>query len=127
MKKNLKKMLCLVTVLCLSVMTVPNLSIKTEAAETDKETEANAVSARIVIPEEEVFATVTRAAADGWVVGSGVRLRKKPSSSSTVLELMYDGEYVSIFYYDSTPKWYAVERIKTGTYGYVSKDYILPF
>lgn len=65
--------------------------------------------------------------ANGHVSGDGVRLRATPSTSGRVLELMYDGEYVWIdwsSYGDGGFSWYRIQRIKTGTYGWVSTQYI---
>lgn len=62
----------------------------------------------------------------GDVVEDGVRLRKGPSTSATILELMYSGEYV---YIDTTTSasvsgWYYVQRRKTGTWGWAKAEYI---
>lgn len=61
------------------------------------------------------------------VMGDGVRLRKSPSKTATILELMYKGEPVLINYTKSSKSkgWYYVKRIKTGTWGWVDKNYIL--
>ncbi len=65
----------------------------------------------------------------GTIVGDGVRLRKKPSSTSTVLELMNKGESVYVDPQTSAEsgkgKWTYIQRDKTGTWGWVSNDYIL--
>ncbi len=61
------------------------------------------------------------------VTGDGVRLRKSPSKSATILELMYKGESVLINYTKSGKGkgvWYYVKRMKTGTWGWVSTKYI---
>lgn len=57
----------------------------------------------------------------------GVRLRKSPSKSATVLELMYRAEPVLINYTKSSgrPSWFYVKRIKTGTWGWAYRQYIL--
>lgn len=62
----------------------------------------------------------------GDVIEDGVRLRKGPSTSATILELMYSGEYVTI---DTTTSasvsgWYYVQRRKTGTWGWAKAEYI---
>ncbi len=66
---------------------------------------------------------------EGTIYGDGVRLRKKPSSSSTVLELMYNGEevlvYPQITAEDGKGKWTYIKRYKTGTTGWVSNDCII--
>lgn len=61
---------------------------------------------------------------DGTVVADGVNLRKEPNTSSTILEKMYWGEEVLIDLDNSTMTFYAIKRVKTGTYGYASRDYI---
>lgn len=61
------------------------------------------------------------------VTGDGVRLRKKPSKSTAILELMYKGEPVLINYTKSSQgkgTWYYVKRMKTGTWGWVCREYI---
>ncbi len=60
---------------------------------------------------------------NGTVMGDGVRLRKKASSSSAVLELIYTGELV-IVKKDSRPTWWQIQRCKTGTIGFVNRKYI---
>ncbi len=63
------------------------------------------------------------------IVGDGVRLRSEPSSTSTVREVLYYGEDVilnvaaSTMYSDGT--WLYVQRVKTGTWGWVSAQYVL--
>ena len=84
----------------------------------------------ILVPEEELRVDVdlvTREYIEGTVTGDGVRLRAEPSTSGTVLELMYKGERVRI---DNSVQaqlpygWMRVQRIETGRWGYVSWDYI---
>lgn len=86
------------------------------------------VKAEISIPKEEVMNTVSIIIANGAVEGDGVRLRKKPSSSAAVLELMYNGEGVYVDFSESVKKngvlWYNLRRAKTGTWGYTSSAYI---
>lgn len=117
------KIICLGSALLMMVMVAPCVSAKAESAEPV----AGETVARIVVPEAVVYSNVTHFAADGIVEGDGVRLRKKPSSSSTVVALMYSGEFVNIYPSASTANWYFVERIKTGAYGYANKAYIYPF
>ncbi len=86
------------------------------------------VMAEIVISKEQVMSNLTRALEDGEVDGNGVRLREKPSTSSTVLELMYNGEAVIVNTSKTVNKngikWYFVKRVKTGTWGYADSDFI---
>lgn len=119
MKISFKKTICLTAILLLAGMMLPYVSTKTMAAETD-------TLAKVAVPEAETFATVKSVAATGVVDGYGVRLRKKPSTSSTILELMNNEEFVHIYKNESTTNWYYVKRLKTGTCGYASKDYVLP-
>lgn len=72
--------------------------------------------------ENDRALAVIRASANGKVTGDGVRLRSNPSTSATILEKMYRGEYVWIQYLNSG--WYYIQRIKTGTWGWVSSSYI---
>lgn len=62
----------------------------------------------------------------GDVVQDGVRLRKGPSTSATILELMYVGEmvYIDVATSSSVSGWYYVQRAKTGTWGWAKADYI---
>ncbi len=65
------------------------------------------------------------------VYGNGVRLRSAPNTSATILELMYDGEYVWIDWSEygrgeGGSSWYHIQRTKTGTYGWVSCNYVGP-
>lgn len=64
------------------------------------------------------------------MLGDGVRLRKNPSKSASILELMYKGEVVIINYTKSGTasnayKWLYVKRMKTGTWGWTYHDYIM--
>ena len=65
----------------------------------------------------------------GIIVGDGVRLRKKPNKTATILELMYDGErvyvYPQISAEDGNGNWVYIRRNKTDTTGWVSADCIL--
>ncbi len=65
---------------------------------------------------------------NGEVVGSGVRLRSKPSLSAPILELMYYGDEVSIVVSKTTTNsdgvWYFVLHIDSNTWGYASANYI---
>ena len=61
---------------------------------------------------------------NGTVVGDGGNLRKEPNTSSTILEKMYWGEQVLIDLDNSTMTFYAIKRVKTGTSGYASRQYV---
>ena len=65
--------------------------------------------------------------ANADVAGNGVRLRNNPNTNSKILELMYSGELVWIDwskYGKGGLEWFYVKRLKTGTYGWVNKEYI---
>ena len=67
-------------------------------------------------------------AENGNIFGNGVRLRKLPKKTATILELMYNRERVCINYTksakESNGKWYYVKRVKTGTWGWVNYNYL---
>lgn len=86
------------------------------AAEPTEKAETTSVSGKIVMPR--AFTE------DGVVEGDGVRLRANPHTNATILELMYWGESVQIDLSNSTMTFYYVKRNKTGTVGYVSRDYV---
>ena len=68
-----------------------------------------------------------RDSANAEVAGNGVRLRNNPNTNSKILELMYSGEFVWIDwskYGKGGLEWFYVQRLKTGTYCWVSKEYI---
>ena len=75
----------------------------------------------------EIFGQTASLAEIIIVVGDGVRLRKGPSLTSTVLELMDKGEVVSINVDKSqlSKGYFYVKRLKTGTRGYASTKYII--
>lgn len=129
MKKSISKVLAgvaLVGVLCssLGVASAPASAAVAPAA--DQTTEEGMVSAQVVLPKEVIFDNVASllAASNGEVEGDGVRLRAKPNSSATVLELMYDREKVYIDYSETYANWYSLRRNLTGTWGYANKSYI---
>lgn len=124
MKRSVKKILtCGLAVLLLGGI-LGAVPAKVSVASDQHSATEDSILARVVIPEQEVFATVARVAYNAKVDGEGVRLRKKPSSSAAVLELMYSGEYVYIDYSVSYAKWFYLKRTKTGTWGYTNKSYI---
>lgn len=127
MKRYVRKIISVGAALLLAGMVLPGAPVQAKAAGADDGAVATGTLARVQIPEEEIFSAVSLMSADGMVTGSGVRLRKKPSTSATILELMNNGEYVSIQWGENTAKWYYLRRIKTGTYGYASKTYIGTF
>lgn len=62
----------------------------------------------------------------GYIKGYGVRFRKGPSTSSTILGL-FDNEENLIEYYrsDCPSDWIYVYREKTRQFGYVHSDYFV--
>ncbi len=65
----------------------------------------------------------------GYVTGDGVRLRKQPKSTATVLELMSKNEVVVVDYSASSlgcssGNWMYVKRVKTGTWGWMNSNYL---
>ena len=117
----MKKAACLSAVMLIAGILIPCVSKKSSAAETE-------TLARVTIPQEEVFASVRSAAGGSGIVdGDGVRLRQKASKTSTILELMYNGEFVTVLLSQSTANWYYLQRVMTGTYGYANKKYIVAF
>lgn len=121
MKERKGKVICLLLTLVF-VLGVFNSNVQAETDKSDKNVEY--VTAKVVIN------TSSRALGEpnADIVGNGVRLRTGPSTKYSVLELLYDGEYVSIDFTTSFKKsngtWYYVKRIKTGTWGWVKSDYV---
>lgn len=79
----------------------------------------------VVVDEEIARVTLHK----GYVTGDGVRLRKAPKSTAAVLELMSKNEVVVIDYTASgngcsSGKWFYVQRVKTGTWGWMSVKYL---
>lgn len=103
-----------VFILCFSVM--GSTQVFAAEAEVVEDENHNYVVGYIVAP--------VAYSEDGTVTADGVNLRKEPNTSSTILEKMYWGEQVIIDLDNSTMTFYAIKRVKTGTRGYASKDYI---
>lgn len=60
----------------------------------------------------------------GHIKGDGVRFRKGPSTSSTILGLFTNGETVDVYYHSDCPsEWFYVYRRKTKQYGFVHSNY----
>ncbi len=60
-----------------------------------------------------------------YIVGDGVRLRKEGNLQGTVLELMYNQEPINFYpqIYGTDTEYNYMQRIKTGTYGYVDHNH----
>ena len=114
MKKIIKKAICI----CAVVVGVSTVAPVTAFAQTDATTEGDASnSVRAIIAQP-----------NGEVTADGVRLRKTPSTTATIVELMYTGETVYVETAKTTTsggiRWYYVTRIMDGTCGWVSSQYI---
>lgn len=111
------------------ISTYQVVSAKSKAVEGNCKEETGNIQLGIVTSDGEISTTAElySASLNGYVVGDGVRLRKGPSLTSTVLELMDKGEVVSINVDKSqlSKGYYYVKRIKTGTRGYASTKYII--
>ena len=64
-----------------------------------------------------------------YIIGNGVCLRKEGWTGGTVLELMYWGERINYYPYifGSDTEYNYMQRIKTGTYGYVDHHYAMSY
>lgn len=119
-EKSMRIICSILTCICLICMFHVNVQAQT--------IDSNGKTSEYVTAK--VMVNTSRALGDpnADVEGDGVRLRSGPSTSYSVLELMYNGEYVSIdfstSYQQSNGTWYYVKRIKTGTWGWVKSDYI---
>lgn len=60
-----------------------------------------------------------------YIQGDGVRLRKQGGLKGEILELMYDGERINFYpeLYGADSEYNYMQRVKTGTYGYVDHHY----
>ena len=111
------------------ISTYQVVSAKSKAVEGNCKEETGNIQLGIVASDGEISTTAElySASLNGYVVGDGVRLRKGPSLTSTVLELMDKGEVVSINVDKSqlSKGYFYVKRLKTGTRGYASTKYII--
>ncbi len=112
LKKQIQKMIAVASAICL--ISIQGI-IPVQAAELQN-LKSNDISSVQVLSD-----------ANANIEGDGVRLRSSPSTSGTILELMYNNEYIEIDFEKSESQlgtWYYVKRISTGTWGWVSRDYI---
>lgn len=60
-----------------------------------------------------------------YIIGDGVRLRKEGHVQGTILELMYNQEPINFYpqIYGTDTEYNYMQRVKTGTYGYVDHNY----
>ncbi len=109
------------------ISTYQVVSAKSKAVEGNCKEETGNIQLGIVTSDGEISTTAElySASLNGNV--DGVRLRKGPSLTSTVLELMDKGEVVSINVDKSqlSKGYFYVKRLKTGTRGYASTKYII--
>lgn len=121
--KSIQVVCCLLV--CISSLCLFQINAQAQTVDTEiSEATGEYVTARVVIND------TSRALGDpnASVSGDGVRLRSGPSIDYTILEVMYNGEYVSInftkSFTESNGSWFYVKRIKTGTWGWVKSDFI---
>lgn len=127
--KNKKKILVWVLLLALCSPWVYGVKYSEAAEATIISKEHNIT---VQVDNEEKIVTkdaIERATQKGYITGDGVRLRKAPKSTATVLELMSKNETVLVDYAassagSSSGKWFYVKRVKTGTWGWVNADYL---
>lgn len=112
MRNLMKKIICI----CVAIVGISMFApVCTAYAQTSEVGETTDSMTRIV-------------GSNGKVIADGVRLRKTASTSGTILELMYAGEYVYIDWATTNASgksgWLCVIRKNTGTSGWVSSQYI---
>ncbi len=87
------------------------------------------VSAAEAKNSNDTFAPDAITLSDSWregtVMNNGVRLRAEPNLDCTIYGLMNKDETVLVNLEMSTMTFYYVQRVKTGEYGYVSRNYVL--
>lgn len=136
--KILKRLVCMVGVLCLVGLECSSVKAAEVPVTITSQDQLNHISQYDTNGDGLVYATIqtdpiaqslTYALQNGEVCANGVRLRAGSSSTSTVLELMYNGEAVLIDYgvSDGGNGWYYLQRLKTGTHGWASTSYIDPW
>ncbi len=113
LKKQIQKMIAVASAICL--ISIQGI-IPVQAAELQN------------LKSNDVSSVQALSDANANIEGDGVRLRSSPSTSGTILELMYDNEDISVDFKTSWSQsngtWFYVQRISTGTWGWVSRDYI---
>ncbi|MDE6253674.1 MAG: SH3 domain-containing protein [Lachnospiraceae bacterium] len=109
MKKFIKKA---VSLLMAGAMVIVPVSMSVQAEEVNNDTEiVNAVS-------QKEYGNAT-------IKGDGVRIRKSPDTSSTVVGLLYKGDRVQTVYqaYGSGRWWYYC-KTQSGLEGYIATEYL---
>lgn len=82
---------------------------------------------QVQVPSSETNIITPMTADDGVINADGVRVRSTPSTSGTVLGLLYKGDLVTVGsgkYYGSGYTWYYVTSYRTGISGYVVSSYV---
>ena len=130
----MKRLVCMAAVLCLIVLEsssvkAAELPVTVSLDQLDNISQYDTNGDGLVyatIQTDSLATSLSSAFQNGEVTNNGVRLRNQPSSTATILELMYNGEAVCINYGVSSggSGWYYLERIKTGTWGWASTSYI---
>ena len=129
----LKNGVCFVMAVIFTCMLFVPYTAEAADSDSDEETVASSVTEIEIISYDETnrrslaILSTSKKSANGEINGNGVRLRAKPSTSASVLELMYDGEKIWIDwdkYGTAGLSWYYIQRIKTGTYGWTSASYV---
>ena len=121
MKKKIMRIFC--CIMATFFLSIPGMAYATEAGNTPIDVVQN-FDVQILstdVKHNRSLAKVTTHTANGEIINNGVRLRKSPSTSATILELMYDGELIWIdwsAYGSAGLNWHRVQRIITGTYGW---------
>lgn len=107
-------------------------AVKDAASEAGSECEGDVIGIGMVCQEGAQASAGVSAlysiGENGNIVGEGVRLRKLPKKTATILELMSNKETVCINYTksasESNGNWYYVKRVRTGTWGWVNHQYL---
>lgn len=122
-----KKILCtMLTLACLL-----GSSTITFAADNEKSLTPNSDPKQVQATLTENDVIVKPMSATGGVINAdGVRVRRTPSTSGTVVGLFYKGDEVEIgdaIYTGSGYTWYYVINIRTGVSGYVVTQYVTEY
>lgn len=124
-RKMLKRLACLV--LAIGMLAAETIMVgATSLPEVQPVSQTETADSEVTGLVEGVVKAPIMTRGLGALVEDGVRLRKGPSTSAPILELMYVGEKV---YIDNTTSsavsgWYYLQRVNTGTWGWAKADYI---
>lgn len=132
-QKKMGKKICAAALAFTTVFLAYTADVKAENITSDDAAEEQqiAVVAEVTAPVADEIAPQGLGTPDGEIIGNGVRMRSGPGTSYTIKELLYYGETVSIdwstTFNRSDGTWYYVMRVKTGTWGWVKDEYVLPW